>query len=97
VTIVTHIVGTGYQNGPFMRQVCAWCGAKLIDEDLRRIASPDGHGMSFYPEGKLLEVIIHDGGGFRGSTVLDRDPTGAPPDNACFVAPKPSPRLEVVR
>ncbi len=96
MTRVIHIVAAGYQSGPFMRQVCAWCGAKLIDEDLRLIASPDGRGMSFWPEGKLLVAEEH--GGFRSWTVLEQDPAGSPPADACFAPPlPPPPKLEVVR
>lgn len=42
---VIHIAGYAARIGPHLRQRCAWCGAVLIDVDLRGVAienKPDG-------------------------------------------------------
>lgn len=39
---VIHIAGLVIETGPYLRQRCAWCGAILVDCDLRRIAVPEG-------------------------------------------------------
>lgn len=42
MSAVIHIAGSYLQIGPQFRQRCAWCGATLIDTDLRSIAVPEG-------------------------------------------------------
>jgi hypothetical protein len=39
---VTHIAGTWVEVGSRLRQLCAWCGYRLVDYDLARIAVPEG-------------------------------------------------------
>jgi hypothetical protein len=39
---VTHIAGSEVQVGCHLRQLCAWCGAVLVDYDLACIAVPEG-------------------------------------------------------
>lgn len=34
---VVHIAGLDVQVGPYLRQRCSWCGAVLIDVDLRNV------------------------------------------------------------
>jgi len=53
---VIHIVGRPLRVQGVMRQVCSWCGEKLIDYDLECIATSDGADPGFWSEGDLLEV-----------------------------------------
>ncbi len=90
MSAVVHIVGPGYQNGALVRQLCAWCGERIIDEDLRLVATIDGRGPSFWPEGELLEVDKE-----RGRQTVIAHEKGAPlPRNACGAPPA---TLQVVR
>lgn len=54
-----HIAGFAVRVGPFGRQLCAWCGARLQDYDSRLVASSDGRGPGFWETGALVAV---DGG-----------------------------------
>jgi len=36
---VVHIAGAVVQVGPLVRQRCSWCGAVLLDDDLRGMAA----------------------------------------------------------
>lgn len=89
-----HIVGPGHLVGTRQRQLCAWCGFKLVDEDLALIASIDGRGMGFWQEGKLISVTTY------GMSILEQGPGSDLPPNAC-AAPPPAapspPALRVVR
>lgn len=89
-----HIVGPGHIVGTRQRQLCAWCGFALVNEDLALIASADGRGMGFWQEGKLISVTTY------GMSILDQGPGSDLPPNAC-AAPPPvppaAPRLRVIR
>lgn len=75
---VTHIAGTDLTiSGHRQRQRCAWCGAVLIDNDLRNMAVmvEPGHEddpvepPAVYPAGRLVRVT--GGGNMRVFAVLD--------------------------
>lgn len=54
VHIVGHAVVIAERH---CRQLCAWCGERLVDEDLSLIATPDGQGFNpFWDQNALLEV-----------------------------------------
>ncbi len=38
--IIVHIAGFAIQVGSELRQLCAWCGHRLIDVDLSCVAAP---------------------------------------------------------
>lgn len=81
---IVHIVGPGHIVGPVHRQICAWCGFVLINEDARLVASSDGRGPMFWPENKLITVTAF------GMSVIDQGPDSEVPPNCC-AAPVPSP------
>jgi hypothetical protein len=89
-----HIVGPGHIVGTRQRQLCAWCGFQLVNEDLALIASSDGRGMGFWQEGKLISVTTY------GMSILEQGPGSDLPANACAAPPPaapPPPALRVVR
>lgn len=38
---IVHIAGAAVRTGPYLRQRCSWCGAALIDVDLRQYPHDD--------------------------------------------------------
>lgn len=58
MTAVVHIAGAQVQVGPHLRQRCSWCGAVLIDCDLRGIAVPVGQDPTpgMWETGRLVAV-----------------------------------------
>lgn len=80
-----HIVGRALGFGLLRRQLCAWCGKRLVDYDLSLMASSDGGEPGMWKEGDLLEVD-HAPGVTRFSVVAHED--GAPiPLNCCAHPP----------
>jgi hypothetical protein len=84
MTGVVHIAGNDVQVGPLLRPRCAWCGAVLVNYDLRRIGvtvdqlDPDGNFRpGTYPVGRLVEVA--DGAFW----VLPHEDGAQLPANAC--------------
>lgn len=74
---MTHIAGFAViLDGRFQRQICAWCGEILIDNDLSKMASTDGRAPAFWECGCIVEV---DG---NCSSKLDVDRL---PDNSCAI------------
>lgn len=55
---VVHIAGVHIQIGALIRQRCVWCGATLIDYDLRNIVveAGDDRGPAVWPVGDLIRV-----------------------------------------
>ncbi len=101
---VTHIAGVAIQVGSQLRQLCAWCGKKIIDVDLSTIMSTDGRPYGAFGDGTLVQVF--EGDGFSSHTVVkpEVDAEGALriPDDCCArpwskQPAKPGPQLEVVR
>jgi hypothetical protein len=76
---VTHFVGPDVQVGPLLRQLCAWCGHRLIDYDLRRVAVREGDDPrpATWTPGVLVTV---DGG---MTTLVQHDDPNRLPPNAC--------------
>lgn len=60
---VIHLAGADVQIGPHVRQRCSWCGAVLIDQDLRLVAVPvtEGQEPRPYPTWPIGSLIAHDG------------------------------------
>lgn len=58
LTTVIHIAGPDIAIGPLLRQRCAWCGAVLLDYDLRCVAVPEGQDPTpaTWPVGELIAV-----------------------------------------
>lgn len=81
-TETVHIAGPDIQIGSHVRQLCAWCGHKLIDYDLNNVAVPEGPNGSpgTWPRGALIAV---DG---RWAYVLGGDGSLVPP-NSCSHTP----------
>jgi hypothetical protein len=79
MTAVIHIAGMKVHIGPYLRQRCAWCGAVLIDYDLRNIAVPVGMdpNPSTWPVADLVAV---DG---NASYVVAHVEGDELPDGAC--------------
>jgi hypothetical protein len=95
---VVHIAGMGTRIGSRVRQLCAWCGYRLIDEDLALMASPDGP-----PDVKAWEtnawVEVEEEPGFRGCTLISPPAAGGLPVGNCVDEPAPrrnGPRLATV-
>lgn len=82
---VVHIAGLDLiVQGHRQRQRCAWCGAVLVDNDLRNVAvqvepGEEAKPPAVYPIGRLVQV---DGdGGFRLFQVLPE--TDQLPEGSC--------------
>lgn len=88
-----HIVGRALGFGPFRRQLCAWCGERLCDYDLRLMASSDGSEPGMWKEGDLLEVDSSDAGVVRSSVVAHEDGADIPLN--CCASPPVTLRLVV--
>lgn len=55
-----HIAGPPITiNGRYQRQLCAWCGHRLLDYDLANVAVPDDQPgpPATFPAGRLIQVI----------------------------------------
>ena len=76
-----HVAGHDVQVGPLLRQRCAWCGAMLVDVDLRDVGAFDaGDGPSPYPTWPCGALIDHsDGIAF----VVDHADGADVPDGCC--------------
>lgn len=79
---VVHIAGHAVNIGDLLRQPCAWCGDRLVDYDLARIAVPEGQsGPATWPVNALVLV---DGG---MKAVVKQPADGRLPVNACVALP----------
>lgn len=77
--VVVHFAGPDVAVDALLRQRCAWCGAVLVDYDLRRVAVPVGQDEKTpgtWPVGALVQV---DG---PMSQLVEPVP-GQLPDHAC--------------
>ncbi len=93
--MTTHIAGLGLViGGRFARQLCAWCGEVLVDEDAERMASPDpGPRDPCWPINALIRV--EKGDGVTGFVRLPE--TNELPVDCCAYAPtRVRPKLELV-
>lgn len=86
---IIHIAGTPVRLGPLCRQLCAWCGAKLDDKDLRYTHNfgPEVRmppiGFAHYEVGAYVRVTVIDGR-VRGSSVVGKfDVHELPPQGFC--------------
>ncbi len=86
---IVHIAGAPVRVGPLCRQLCAWCGAKLDDKDLRythtfgpQVKLPP-IGFGHFAVGAYVRVTIIDGL-VRGSSVIGTfDVDVLPPQDFC--------------
>lgn len=78
-----HIAGTPIRVGSKFRQVCAWCGCRLIDDDLDCMFSAPtadgspGPGPMAFDVGALVEIEEH--GGVRSTGVVGAFKEPLPP------------------
>ena len=91
---IVHIAGFPVRVGSKRRQRCAWCEAILIDDDVSRIAVPEGQSPEprFWPEGELVEVV--KSGDVTASTIVPHKDGDELPARACAAPPA---TLRVVR
>lgn len=55
--VITHIAGAEIViGGRYQRQICSWCGAALVDNDLAMMASADGLPPGAWKCGTLVDV-----------------------------------------
>jgi hypothetical protein len=90
---VIHIAGLDVRIGPLQRQLCAWCGLRLVDNDLRNTMSSDGSAPATWKVGGLVEVFD---GNPTGYVALPHPEDGKLPDNACCPPENRRPKLSVV-
>lgn len=88
-----HIAGLEVRIGPLQRQLCAWCGLRLVDNDLRNIASTDGSAPRVWEVGGLVEVTP---GNPTWYAALPHPEGGKLPDNACCPPEARRPTLSLV-
>jgi len=79
---VVHIVGVAIEIGPLIRQRCSWCGAVLVDCDLRLMGfeertPPEERRPATWTSGGLVEI---DG---NMTTVVDHEDGAVLPANSC--------------
>lgn len=58
-TPVVHVAGADIAFNDLLRQRCAWCGAILIDQDLKLVLVPEGtqdRGFPVWPAGSFIGV-----------------------------------------
>jgi hypothetical protein len=82
---VTHIAGVVIGVTPLVRQLCSWCGERLVDVDESRTSRPllpDGSvDETPYPTWPIGAMVLHDGAVW---TVVDFDPeVDKLPANSC--------------
>lgn len=97
-----HIVGFPVFIGGIARQLCAFCGEKLMDDDWNNIACFGGiggiGGPIFWPIGQLL-AVTKEGDRITQKTVVDYVETDpVPPESCAYVAPPAvPPKLSLVK
>jgi hypothetical protein len=92
---VIHIAGIELRIGPLQRQLCAWCGERLVDNDLRNIAVPEGQDphMHAWELNGLVEVMP---GNPALYAALPHPDDGKYPDNGCCPLEARKPKLTLV-
>ena len=90
-----HIAATEVRIGPLQRQLCAWCGFRLVNNDLRNIACAPGdtRGPLVWEVGGLVEVTE---GNPTQYIALPHPADGKLPDNACCPPEARRPKLSLV-
>ena len=63
MTRTIHIVGNAVKVGSRVRQLCAWCGATLVDEDEGSVAvhPPPAPGEELIPTWEPLALLAVEG------------------------------------
>lgn len=77
--IGTHVAGLVISHDGHVRQLCAWCGVALIDEDLSNVMVPDEEPNKVFPtwpEGALVH--------FASGAQWTVEPAPSPPLDACL-------------
>lgn len=86
MSTVTHIAGFALRVGNKARQLCAWCGVRLIDDDYDLMAFAPGCDTEpkYYGPNALVEVVT-DGNMTQSAVVAAVD--GELPRNCCAKEP----------
>jgi hypothetical protein len=77
---IVHIAGSHVTVNEYLRQRCAWCGALLIDQDLKLVAVPVDQPPGSYPTWPAGELVAVLGNAMWIEAHKDGDPL---PDWAC--------------
>jgi hypothetical protein len=69
-TSTVHVAAQPIRVGSLHRQLCAWCGYRLVDDDTDLMVSPDGPvaPLAWEPY-TFVRVVV--GGGMRSSAPVD--------------------------
>ncbi len=88
-----HIAGPPIRVGDHLRQLCTWCGYRLIDEDLSATFSIDDCGPLTWPVDSLVNVFGH------GKSLWSRPEDGSLPPESCAAdhLKRQKPLLSLVR
>jgi len=79
-----HLAGADViVEGRWMRQLCQWCGYRLIDEDLTRVAVPSGQSGAL-PHFEIGAWICVEGVNPTAFSVVDAPGEDKYPAGACF-------------
>ncbi len=88
--VTVHIVGHGVMVGSVARQLCAWCGFRIMDDDWANMASSGPSGPHWWPVGQLIEV------GPSHKSVIELPQGERVPPNCCAAPPPAPPSLRLV-
>jgi len=77
---ITHIAGVDVQVGTQLRQRCSWCGAVLIDEDLRNVMVPTEDADKPFPTWPVGALIRRDG---FVTSIVEHEDGAQLPDDCC--------------
>jgi hypothetical protein len=61
MTAVVHIAGIPLMVGPWQRQRCGWCGAVLLDNDVRGVCTCDDGAVALPPTWEPGALVAVDG------------------------------------
>lgn len=85
-----HIAGFPVRVGNQKRQLCAWCGERLIDDNLEAMASSDGEEPGHFEPNALVEV---SGQNPRCTSIVPHVDGAAIPTGWCGDEKRPQLRL----
>ena len=89
---VSHLVGTAvHVDRRYLRQLCQWCGYRLIDVDLQNTATESSNNDTSYPEWPVDKWVRVDG---PMCSVIENDDNKMPIDSCMRDV---SPRMRVVK